>query len=81
MYKIKDSKFRNNRAKCGGAICINGSKISFENCMFENNSATEAGGAIAKANGALCDLDGTGKFVGNCAPRDSNIADIQISSL
>jgi hypothetical protein len=44
---IKDSVFRSNEGYAGGAILVQRpTQLIVEGCLFENNSATEAGGAI-----------------------------------
>ncbi|MBR4447147.1 hypothetical protein [Methanobrevibacter sp.] len=52
---VSDSRFANNTAKSGGAISFYSTAINFvnkeitgtvSNCSFDNNSATESGGAV-----------------------------------
>ena len=47
----QDTTFRDNSAKTGGAIYIGGKygPLSAQNCLFENNTATANGGAIASS--------------------------------
>ena len=47
---IRRCKFLNNRAASGGAVGLNGSTASIENCLFVDNTAQNEGGAIALTN-------------------------------
>lgn len=60
----KNTKFKNNRAKNGGAIA-NMDDSNIEDCTFEDNVATERGGAIYSQRAILEVSDST--FTGNGA--------------
>ena len=54
---ISDSSFLHNSGDQGGAIYFDGEKMRLENCLFEDNTAKNNGGAIYLAANSECSLD------------------------
>jgi predicted outer membrane repeat protein len=69
---LRDTLFRNNSAKQGGAIRAVGGHASISRCRFELNSAARAGGALVVEGGIVTLQDGT-LFIANRAPIGGSI--------
>ena len=69
---IADSGFMFNLAAHGGAVLVHGGILTLIRCIFDHNSATEAGGAIA-INGGSVLLSNQTVLQQNYAPQGSTL--------
>ena len=72
LVVITDSRFTFNIANFGAAILMHGGVLTLIHCVFDQNSATEAGGAVA-INGGSVLLSNQTVLQQNTAPQGSNL--------
>lgn len=71
--EIENSSFIENSAESGGVIFSDESTVTFTNCLFSGNSASDFGGAIANAYGSTTNIINSTFHQNTAAQLDASI--------